>query len=234
MGQRISFFMNNYRKQLKDLVFENFFAFRIWYFEYYNEANYEPNENFGNEELKNYLIQGTDFKVDYNSLDRQLIDELIAEFIVGYCDTTDREGKILEFLGAPINKWRYEGSTEMVLQTTDKDFITLWNFIIFGRSLKDNVEFNSYSNDFKIGFLTFDEHRILKLKIEFHFGNIEQIRQTYWTDQEKLKEQNAIKNSKNRTYSLVEHNPKSSGLEYVLQVLNQISNNKNELITAIE
>ncbi|SHE65329.1 hypothetical protein SAMN04488522_101819 [Pedobacter caeni] len=234
MGQRISFFKNNFNKGLKDLIFENFSAFRQWHLDSAKSSMEDLNEPYGNEILENYLHQENNLKKDFHKLDKRLIDELTAKFVADYCDTTDGEGKILEFLEPSVNKWRYEASTEMVMQTGDKDFVQFWNFLIRGRSLKDNADFDSYSNDFKIGFLTFDEHQLLKAKIELYFGNPEQLKHNFWTEEEKLKEQNAIKDSKNGTYSLSGHNPKSSGLENVLQVLNQMTHEKNELITSIE
>jgi len=96
----------------------------------------------------------------------------------------------------------------MVLATKDEDLIRLWNYIIKGRSLKDNTDFDSYTNDYKIGFLAFTEYMLLKEKIETYFGNIETIKK--------------------------KSNPGSSGLEFVSQAIDEIADNKNELITGIE
>lgn len=234
MGQRISYFKNNFSKGLKDLIFENFSSFRQWYLDTDKSSLEEFNEPFGNENLKNYLKQNTDLKTDFDKLDKKLIDELTAEFIASYCDLTDRNSNLLQFFGPTMSRWRYEQSSEMVLETKNEDFIRLWNYIVKGRSLKDNSDFNSYTNDYKIGFLTFNEHRLLKEKIETYFGKIEIIKERYWTDKEKKELEKAIANSKNSSYSLSGHNPKSSGLEYVLQALNEVTDSKNELITGIE
>lgn len=232
MGQRISYYRSILRKTLEKTIFENFSTFRQWYLDA-AESSLEFNETFGNKELKNYLAQNDDFEYNLHNLDRKLIDELTSEF-VNYCDLTNSENKILELFGPTMNKWRYNESTDMVLKTNDRDFIRLWNFIINGRSLTGDVNFESFTNDEKIGFLAYDEYMILKTKIETHFGNIEQINEKYWTDEEKAKLLEAIVNSRNDSYSLYEHNPKSSGLEYVLQALNEISITKGELITVIE
>ncbi len=234
MGARISYYKNNFKKGLKDIIFENFCAFRQWYLNTDKSSMEEFDEPFGNEILKTYLNQNTDFKSDFHKLDKKLIDELISDFIGDYCDSADDGKEIFEFFGPTMNKWRYNRSSEMVLKTNDEDFIRLWNFIVIGRSLSDNGDFNSFTNHHKIGFLTFAEHRVLKAKIETHFGNIEQMKQKYWTYDERLAEQIAIANSKNGGYSLTGHNPKSSGLEYVLEVLNEIEADENELITAID
>ncbi|WP_295797958.1 hypothetical protein [Mucilaginibacter sp.] len=233
MGQRVSYYRSILRKTLKETIFENFSTFRQWYLDAADSSVLQFNETFGNKELKSYLAQNDDFEYNLHNLDKKLIDELTSEFL-NYCDSTNSENKILELFGPTMNKWRYNESTDMVLKTNDRDFIQLWNFIIKGRCLTGYVNFESFTNDEKIGFLTYDEYSILKSKIEAHFGNIGQIKEKYWTDKEKADVREAIANSKNGSYSLYEHNPKSSGLEYVLQALNEISITNDELITVIE
>ena len=233
MGQRICYYKNNSGKGLKDLIVENFSIFRQWHLDRAKSSMEEFNEPFGDETLDSYLRQEDILNFDLNKLDKQLIDELTAKFI-DYWNTIDGDGKILEFFGPTVSKNQYDGSTEMVLRTDEKDFIQLWNFLIKGRSLKDNADFKSYSNEDKIGFLAFDENRLLLTKIELHFGNLEQIKHNYWTDEDKLEEQKAIQNSRNKTYLSSGHNSNALGLEYVLDILNQITPYKNELITAID
>lgn len=234
MGQRISYFKNNFNKGLKELIFENFSSFRQWYLDTEKSSIEEFNEPFGNEKLKIYFNQNKDYKTDFDNLDKNFIDELTSEFIGNYWDLIDQHNDILEFFGPTMSVWRYDESNKMVLATKDKDFVRLWSFIIQGRSLKDNYDFNSYTNDYKIGFLDRQECLILKSKIEFHFGDTETMRQKFWTDREKTQEDEAIKNSKNGSYSLSGHNPKSSGLEYVMEALNELTDKNNELIVGIE
>lgn len=234
MGQRISYCKNNSNKGLKELIFENFPSFRKWYLDANQSSIEEFNESFGNEYLISYLEQGGDLLTDFDKLDKKLIDELTSEFVGSFCDLTDPEGKKLTFFGPSMNKWRYDKSDAMVAATRDQAFIRLWNFLIKGRSLKDDGEFNSYTNDYTIGFLTFAEHRYLKTCIETHFGDIATMQKKYWTYSEKRKLKKAIAKSTNESYSLAGHNPKSSGLEYVLQVLNEMADEKTELITGIE
>lgn len=234
MGQRISYFKNNFGKTLKDLIFENFSSFRQWYLEMDKSSMADFKEPFGNEKVKNYFNLNPNFETDFEKLDKKLVDELTSEFIGSYCDLTDRDSKLLELFGPTMNKWRYVKSGEIILLTKDEDFIRLWNYVIKGRSLKDNAQFDSYTNDYKIGFLTFGEHRLLKEKIESYFGTIEIIKEKYWTDNEKKEFDRAISNLINGAFSLSGHNPKSAGLEYILQVLEEIRDDRNELIIGIE
>lgn len=234
MGQKISFFKNNFDKRLKELLIDNYSTFRPWYLDYHKSSMEEFNEPFGTEALKIYLRGETEFITDIDNLDKKLINELTAEFIGHYCDLTDRDGKILAFFGPTMSTWRYDKSNEMVMATKDNDFIRYWNYIVKGRSLKDNAAFESYTNDYKVGFLDRQEYLLLKSKIEYYFGDIETIRQNFWTQGEKIKTDEAIKNSKGSSYSLSGHNPKSSGLEYVLEAINELTDKNKELITAIE
>jgi hypothetical protein len=210
MGQRISYYRNNFKKGLKEIIFNNFSAFKEWYIETDKSSMEEFDEPFGDETLIIYLKQNPDLKTDFPKLDKKLVDGLTSAFIGSYCDLTDRENKIFESFGPSINTRRYQESGEIVLRTNDEILIRLWNFIIKGRSLSDNGDFDSFTNDYKIGFLTFEEHRVLKAKIETHFGNIELIRQISGPCTETI------------------------GLECVLQALNEMTADNKELITAIE
>ena len=208
MGQRITYFKSNSGKGLKETIFDNYPSFRQWYLETDHSSVEEFHEPFGNENLKNYLKQNTAFKLNFDNLEKNLIDELTAEFIGSYCDLTDRDNHLFRLFGPAMNKWRYAESSEMVLATKDEDLIRLCNYIIKGRSLKDNTDFDSYTNDYKIGFLAFTEYMLLKEKIETYFGNIDTIKK--------------------------KSNPGSSGLEFVSQAIDEIADSKNELITGIE
>lgn len=234
MGQRISYFKNNFNKGLKELIFENFSSFRQWYLDTDNSSIEELNEPFRNEKLKLYFKQNTDYKTDFDNLDKNLIDELTSEFIGSYCDLTDRNSNLLEPFGPTMNKWRYNQSNEMVSATKDEDFIRLWSFVIKGRSLKDNCDFNSFTNDYKIGILDRQEYLLLKSKIEYYFGDNETMKQKYWTNSEKKQMDEAIRNLNDGSYSLSGHNPKTSGLEYMMEVLNELTDKNNELIIGIE
>jgi hypothetical protein len=91
------------------------------------------------------------------------------------------------------------------------------------------LQFDSFTNEYKIGFLNRDEYLLLKSKIEFHFGNNEAMRLKYWTKSEKRQLEKAIKNSKDGSYSLSGHNPKSSGLKYLLDAINELTEKKQRV-----
>ncbi len=231
MGQRISYFKNNYNKGLKELLFDNYSNFRQWYLDFDKSSMDEFNEPFGNEKLKEYFNQDNDLQTDFATLNKKFIDELTSEFIGTYYDFTHQNNNIFDFFGPVFNKWRYDESTGMVLKTSDTEFIELWSYLIEGRSLKDKLYFDSLTNEHKIGFLDRQEYLLLKSKIELHFGDAKTIRNKYWTNKEKEEFEKAMND---KSYALTAHNPKSSGLEYVLSALNELTYKNKELITGIE
>ena len=98
MGQRLSYFKNNFDKGLKDLIVENFVAFRQWYLDYDKSSMVEFNEPFGSEKLKAYFRKENDFKSKFDKLDKKLIDEVTSEFIGTYYDLTHQENEKIKIL----------------------------------------------------------------------------------------------------------------------------------------
>jgi uncharacterized protein Usg len=231
MGQRISYFKNNFGKGLKDLLFENYSKFRAWYLDFDKCSMEEFNESFGNEIIKDYFKQERNLSVEFGTLDQKFVDELTSEFIGTYYDLTYQHNEILDFFGPMFNKWRYVESTKLVLKTNDSDFIDLWTYITKGRSLKDGLYFDSFTNEYKIGYLDRQEYLLLRSKIEYHFGDEESIRNKYWTNKEKRQIEKQVNDN---SIALTGHNPKTSGLEFVLCALNELTDKNKELITGIE
>lgn len=235
MGQRISFYRNNSNVDFKELLLENYAMFRQWYLDTATSSLKEYNEPSGSEELRQFLLQNNTLRLGSGAPDKRILDELTSEFVGSYCDLTDGKGEILELFGPCLNKWRYEGSTSLVLQTKDRMLIGLWNWLVVrGRSLRDNGTFEGLTDDLTIGFLACDERRTLQNRIEIYFGTTEHMREKYWTNSEKKALQEAMAHSKDGSYSLSGHNPVSSGLEYVLTALTDMADCTNEIITAIE
>lgn len=169
MGQRISYFRNNFNQGLKEIIFDNFSKFREWYLETNRLSLEEFNERFGDERIIQYLRKETELGSDFDNLDKEVIDEVTSEFIGSYCDLT--QNGFFDFFGPTMSTWRYNESHNMVIKTKDKEFIELWTFLIKGRSIKDNQKFEGLINDYKIGFLTKRETDVLKAKILYNFEN---------------------------------------------------------------
>ena len=229
MGVRIHFYKNNIGKKLRDLICENYSDFAHWYINRNESSIEEFDEIYGTEQLIDFFSENKNIEGNLNLLDKKLVDEMTAEFVAEYSEYS----KTLEFFGPSMSKWRYKESTNLVLGTKNNEFIRLWSYLINGRSLKESEKFDSYTNEYKIGFLSFKEHSKLKELIVEYFGDLNDMREKHWTNSEKEKLKNAINNSVNGTYSLTDHNPVTSGLEYVMEALNEILE-ETELITGIE
>ena len=160
--------------------------------------------------LYKYLRKGINLQNNFENMEQDLVDEIMQEFIGCYCDFEEGQ-HLLKIIGPLLSKWRYYKSTKIVLETNDKEFIKLWNFIIKGRSLKNiDNNFNGYTNEFKTGFLSEFEYKKLEEKIVYYF--------------EKIKIINDNKTRVDNDYS---------GLSYVLEAIKEMEFG-NEMITAIE
>ncbi len=211
MGQRITFYRNNYGRTLKELLFDNYSVFRSWYLQQDRASMEEYNEHIGSEEVSMYLEKEADLAASFQSLDKKLIDQLTEEFIFIYCDWTSGENDIIKSLDPCMSKWRYGASNQLVASTGNTEFIRLWGYLVNGRSVKDLGHFESYTNDGKIGFLSKEEVHALKGHIEQGFGTLEMMMKKNWPE-----------------------NPATEGLEYVLQAIGEMNKENKELITAIE
>lgn len=192
MGSWINYFKNNNSKKLKDLIFENYSSFRQW------SLDLDQWEIF-----KNHLPECVN--LNFDSIDKKIVDELTSDFIGFYCDSGPGN-ELFQSFGSSLYKRSYYKSDEIVMETNDAEFIRLWNFLIKGRSLKDNMNFNSFTNEYKIGFLTCAEYKLLKEKIETHFDDLETMR----TSEDFI------------------------GLKCVLQALDRLDSRNIEIITAID
>ena len=218
MGQNILYFHtgNNEQQSLKALLIEHFATFRQW--------TLRSEEPFVDSEvLMHYLEQHTYLPEDFEHLDKELLDALVAEFIM-YCESFTHTQHLLELLDPFVKKRYYESSTQMVLATHDDLFIRLWSYIVQGRSFKDDQAFDG---DYKVGFLTQTQCQLLREKIETYFGNRQTIRNQAWT-QEELE---LFQKSPQRGVNL---HPKGLGLECALVAIESALYNKKELIIAIE
>jgi hypothetical protein len=202
MGQRISFYKNNSEYSIKELLIENYSVFKDWYLNVYLS-----DEEKNNYILYKYLIKNINLKDNFKNLKHKLINEILADFVGCYCNTTEiinKQDRYLELILPFVNKWNYNDSTKEVYKIKDKQFINLWNIIINGRSLKDDKKFESYTNEFKVGYLSRNEYDILKEKIEHNFKNIEI------------------------------NNKETFGISCALQAINEMGNYNKEMVITIE
>lgn len=234
MGQRICYFIDKGKRTLKELVINHYTHFRAWYIKTREECLIEYGEEFGKIRLIAFF-ENNEVLPSLELLDKNLIDELTSEFIGHFCDYGDGNDW-LELLSPTISKWKYEGSTLLVEETQEEEFIRLWNYVIKGRSLKDNNSFESYSNDYAIGFLNIKEQVTLYNFIKSYFGDIEDMQRKFWTkiESSNFKKAEEMAKKTQKRYLMLVDNPISTGLECVYQVLDEIKRSKMELIITID
>lgn len=165
MGSRISYFRNNDGKTLKQLLVAHYAQFREWYLQQQKISKTSFNEEFGSEFVKNYMYKNAIIPSDFSGINSRLIDELASEFLANYLDSNYDSVPLIEMVGPCVNKFRYRESTELLATTNDHEVIRLWNYIVDGRSIKDGNDFDSYTNDNRVGYLSSEEAKILKTKI---------------------------------------------------------------------
>ncbi len=217
MGRRINFYKNCTGKPIKELVFEHYADFRVWYLQRNQKSILEFDETWGSEELLAYFAQNTDFLNDFYTLDNRLLNELLVEFIWDYGGLSAPGASFFEGCGPDFNKWRYMESTDMVYETKDSEFIQLWSFLILGRTLKDSTKVDKYNGEETVGFLTGEEQKRLRELIFHHFGDVNDPANKYLSDPK-----------------LGLADPPTQGLRIVIYILEGISAEQVDLMTMID
>jgi hypothetical protein len=234
MGQYISFYKNRSGKPLKELIFERYAEFRVWYLQRNQDSIAEFYETYGSEELLAYFEQNSDFENDFETLDDRLINELLVEFVWEYGGYQAPGEYFFQPFGSNVGTWRYVESTEMVFESDNSELIQLWTYLVLGRTLKDSTDFNSFDGEdkIKVGFLTVEEQNRLRELISHHFGDVHAATDNYWST-------TAVEEYKKAGEGpfqgrLTTYNPPTAGLSYVLSALEDIKDDQAELVTTIE
>lgn len=229
MGVRLGFYKNKSAGTLRDFLTAHYERFADWYVQRNKRSIQEYQETYGTEELLRFWEQHPTLEGHLEALDKRLLDEMAAEIVTEY----DTEFPWVELLEPLQNPKRYFSSREMVYHTKNKEFIQLWDYLTKGRSLHHAQPFESYSQEYVIGFLAAEEHATLKQYILDYFGDRETMQATYWTKAEKRSFQKAMDRSKGKGLFSINIEPKTTGLESVLQVLESLNGEACELITGI-
>ena len=224
MGIRIEYYSTNTGKTIVETLTENYVRFRHWYLKREDNSLSEFNESIGNQSFVKFLENNPTLNLD--TTPQQIIDELFAEFIID-----DYQSDSIKIMDGHLSKWRYKQSTELINESNDRELINYWNTIINGRSLVKDRDYHGLSNDYKMGYLTVKEQKGMKFLIEKHFGTLKEMKEKYWTKTEKKQWQ---KSQNDKNYYPKNHNPKSSGIELILNALTTIENKNRELIIGIE
>jgi hypothetical protein len=168
MGVRINYHISKEGKGLWELIEENYTQFREWCIDMQEESEKEYNEDMFNPDLILFLLDNENLP-SIDSLEQDILDEIVKEFIGSYCDI-GKGKKLLELLSPWMNVRNYISTIPAIQKTKNEVLIKFWDYLISGRSLKNNNRF--LSNDhFLVGFFTIQEQQqFLKLILEY-FGS---------------------------------------------------------------
>jgi hypothetical protein len=233
MGKRITYFSLKEGSTIANVIWENYPKFSTEMFERLAAVDLEEDTPAA---MRYSMFM--DFLQMYKSLPpvNALYPNSVDELFLMYMECPPNE-EDFEFLIPCVSKSRYHASFDLIKATNDPTLIKTWHFLLRGRSLvDDNRRFDALGTLTAIGFLYPEEQKKLYDGIKTHFGDFDQIREKFWTDKEKAYYQDVILPSEhNKTgYSLENHNPKSAGIEYVLQVLQANKDSNKELISYID
>lgn len=235
MGRRISFYTNQNELTYQQLISESYELFRIWYLIENEESLKLDNEHLHSEAFAT-LIEKTEQFYSFRTQDQIHVDILCNEFI-GFFDCDADEEHLTDLVGLSVSTWKYLKSTKIVNEYLDKKSQHIWNFIISGRSIFNNLPFNPTDYDSKMAFWTSDELEHISENIISEFGDIESLRDRFWSDVENEKLKLALKEMQEQNrdyYSLSDHSPISGGLEYILSLYDEIKTYKGDIILEIE
>jgi len=189
-------------------------------------------QDFISPELRDFL-NNTPGLENIEHIDAIVRDDLTSEFVGAFCDHGG--GKDLYTLCDPtMSKWRYYNSSQLIDANCDDETKKIWKYLHIGRSL-NNQPFSNLNDDYKIGFWTHEEQQYLLNSVLRHFGSEKNIRQKYWTDQEKEFYEKVAKESSKSKYVLIAgFNPETEGIELVLELLRETINYRTEIVIGIE
>ena len=229
MGIRICYDYIKDGSSLKSLLYRDYPIFRTWLQKQYKISREEYNEQYNSEALLDFVV-ANDSLPELSTIKQELLDGLTAEFIEPF---SYRNPDILEGIGGHLSSWRYESSTELVEKFADSKTKKLWQYLVTGRSLKNDLPFISGHYMYIAGFWRREEWQYLYQSLISIFGTQEQIKHRYWTEQEKRQYEEAVEAAKHTTHklvSLVNHYPISTGIECVLQALEEVEGKDVDII----
>ena len=198
MGQRTVYYKPTNGRTLRENLKRDYKQFRDWVLKSNDQSLTEDNERLINADLEMLLNENPTDK--FEEWSQESLDNLVFEYLLTYCDYGPGQEEF-KIVGPMMSTWRYEKSSKLINGTSDKDLMTIWNYLIKGRSIKNNSSFISSHNDGQvIGFWDWSERDFLSQRlVKFDKG---------------LKD--------------------NEGIEYVLSVIDELKNDKSDLIINVE
>ena len=168
MSQRITYHITKDNSTLRELLIKHYTAFRTWFLDAHEDSIEEYNEALGTDLLIDFLEENE--AIDrLEEIDQNILDELSSEFIASYCDYGGGT-KLLKLLNPWMSKERYEESTRLVRNKLDLESVRIWNYLINGRSLKNDNEFIAKNAGYQVAYWKPEEWTHLEKSIRRKFG----------------------------------------------------------------
>ena len=227
MGQVIQFFRSNSTKTFKEVFVDNFAPFKNWYLDSAKEHPAEYESDYYRQ-LLDYLT--TNDSINSNSTDRLLVDSLVSEFLGSYCGLSDEGKGLFQDFGPMCYRRYYDDTMLIIAKTKDESFITLWRYLIEGRSIQDSTIDSHTVEEYKTGFFTVAE-QIQLLDYIYSYFDMNNIP---WVEGQEI----VLKRS--ATCTLDEYLDQSTKLPYttgtqlILQVLAENLDHQCELVVGIQ
>jgi hypothetical protein len=198
MGKRTVYYKPTNGKTLRENFETDYNQFRDWILETNNQSITEYNERFINVELEKQLRGNSVDK--FEDWSQVTIDSLIFEYLLTYCDYGPGQDRF-NIIGPMMLTRNYEKSNVFINGSSDEDLKAIWNYLIYGRSIKNGRNFTSHDNDNQvIGF---------------------------WDAEERIFLHNQLSKIDIKTND-------SEGVEYVLSVIDEMKDDKSDLIIYVE
>lgn len=219
---------------LESLLRNQYPIFRAWLQEEHETSRVEFNEQFCSEELMNFVLLNESLP-EFSAITQELLDDLTTEFIAEYIGGVGSppDLDLVEGFGSHTSTWRYMESTKLVEQYADSKANELWQYLIAGRSLKNDLPFMSGGSVYKAGFWRREEWEYLYQSLKATFGTKEQVKELFWTTKEKRQFEEDLEEAKltNQKYiGLSDHNPITTGIECVLWALEEVEGKDVDII----
>lgn len=161
MGRRIAFYEMNNGRSLKETFVQNYYAFKEWTLLQNKDSIEKYNEQIISNEIELFLESNSE--LDLQNPEQKLLDELLTEFLLVYCDYGKGSG-LVKLIGPLISTHKYEKSFKIIARQKNKTLFDIWNILKVGRSLINDNNFTVIDGDV-IGFWTKNELNYLKSEL---------------------------------------------------------------------
>ncbi len=138
MGKRIAFYEMKNGQSLKETFVENYSSFKDWTLNQNKDSIEKYDEQIISYGIEKFLESNNE--LDLLKPEQKLLDELLTEFLLVYCDYGKGSG-LVKLIGPLISTYNYEKSFKIIARQKNKTLSDIWNILKVGRSLRNDNDF---------------------------------------------------------------------------------------------